>query len=238
MNCKSSKTIRPCDRPGFPPPPLPIIVSPNKSQAKLLKSCLYAEFSVTSRCHANLDLQTVIDQSDGQACLYLLDCDQADGGAIEKKLDLDGSIQTPDHIKIALYNVDGGDHLALLVKRFKIRGIFFRYNSQAMLIKGLHTILSGQLWLTRKMLSDCVRLANENLVEPSAEASTQLSSREKEILQHVVLGESNQEIADAMEISLHTVKTHLYNTYKKIKVPNRLQGSLWAATYLRGHSDD
>ena len=48
-----------------------------------------------------------------------------------------------------------------------------------------------------------------------------------------VVWPSNQEIADALQISLHTVKTHLYNAYKKINVPNRLQGALWAATYLR-----
>ena len=59
-----------------------------------------------------------------------------------------------------------------------------------------------------------------------------LSRREKEILKHVVYGESNQEIADAMQISLHTVKTHLYNAYKKINVPNRLQAALWGAANL------
>jgi LuxR family transcriptional regulator of csgAB operon len=238
VNRKPAKENRSGERPGDQLPWMPIIVSSNASQAKLLKSFLDAEFSVTSCCHADLPLQTVIDQSDDQACFYLLDCDQAGGGAIEKRLYLDASIQTPNHIKIALYNVDREDHLAPLVKRFKIRGIFYRHDSQAMLVKGLRTILSGRLWLTRKMLSDCVRLVNEKRIEPSAAGLKQLSSREKEILQHVVFGESNQEIADAMQISVHTVKTHLYNAYKKINVPNRLQGTLWAATYLRDHSDD
>jgi len=45
-------------------------------------------------------------------------------------------------------------------------------------------------------------------------------------------GESNEEIADRLFISSHTVKSHLYRIYKKIEVPNRLQAALWAVKNL------
>lgn len=59
-----------------------------------------------------------------------------------------------------------------------------------------------------------------------------LNHREIEILAMVAVGASNKEIANKLCISPHTVKTHIYNIFKKIKVPNRLQAALWAATNL------
>ncbi|MFQ5717316.1 MAG: PAS domain S-box protein, partial [Nitrospinales bacterium] len=59
-----------------------------------------------------------------------------------------------------------------------------------------------------------------------------LTSREKEILLHVASGAANQEIADQLYISLHTVKTHIYNIFRKIGVDGRLQAALWAAKNL------
>ena len=59
-----------------------------------------------------------------------------------------------------------------------------------------------------------------------------LTRREAEILARVAIGWTNEEIAGRLNISRHTVKTHLYRVYKKINVDNRFQASLWAAKNL------
>ncbi len=50
-----------------------------------------------------------------------------------------------------------------------------------------------------------------------------LSHREIEVLYLVIRGLSNQDIADSLFISEHTVKKHLKNIYKKLEVTRRTQ---------------
>jgi len=51
----------------------------------------------------------------------------------------------------------------------------------------------------------------------------QISKREIDIINLLSSGKSNQEIADALFISVGTVKTHLHNIYTKIGIKNRTQ---------------
>ena len=66
----------------------------------------------------------------------------------------------------------------------------------------------------------------------SSTKSTILTSRQTEILALVAVGATNEQIADKLCISPQTVKSHLYNIFKKINVPNRVQAALWAAKHL------
>lgn len=50
-----------------------------------------------------------------------------------------------------------------------------------------------------------------------------LSKREVEVLEHLSLGFSNQEIADKLFVSLNTIKTHIANIYQKLNVKRRTQ---------------
>jgi len=50
-----------------------------------------------------------------------------------------------------------------------------------------------------------------------------LTSREKEILTELISGQSMREVAEELDISLHTAQTHTKNIYKKLQVNNRIQ---------------
>ncbi len=50
-----------------------------------------------------------------------------------------------------------------------------------------------------------------------------ISPREKEIIVQICAGRGNQAIADALFISVHTVKRHVNQIYQKVRVKNRVQ---------------
>ena len=74
---------------------------------------------------------------------------------------------------------------------------------------------------------------NEGPNNPYHLSESNLTPREVEILDVLASGAKNEEIANRLFISPHTVKTHLYNIYKKIHVGDRLQAVLWAAKHLK-----
>ena len=67
---------------------------------------------------------------------------------------------------------------------------------------------------------------------PIHPAVSRLTVREKQVLSCIASGYTSQAISDELNISMHTVKTHIYNLYRKINATNRLQATLWATKYL------
>lgn len=64
-----------------------------------------------------------------------------------------------------------------------------------------------------------------------------LTPREVEVLALIATGMTNAEIAQHLFISPHTVKNHVTNIYKKLKVEDRTQIALWAiASGLAGEA--
>jgi len=64
--------------------------------------------------------------------------------------------------------------------------------------------------------------------ESSEATETNLSPREKEILQLLATGASNKQIADNLSISENTVKTHMQNIMEKLQLQNRSQAAAYA----------
>lgn len=53
------------------------------------------------------------------------------------------------------------------------------------------------------------------------------SRREDEIIRQLAIGATGPEIALRLELSLHTVRTHIRNIYQKLGVTNRVELLLW-----------
>ncbi|MCJ5932067.1 LuxR C-terminal-related transcriptional regulator, partial [Klebsiella pneumoniae] len=71
------------------------------------------------------------------------------------------------------------------------------------------------------------------LFAPSPVENSPLTERECEILNELRCGATNLDIARALFISENTVRTHLYNVFRKLSVKNRTQAVSWANEHLR-----
>jgi two-component system nitrate/nitrite response regulator NarL len=111
------------------------------------------------------------------------------------------------------------------------RGVVLKDSATQLLLKSIHTVMSGEYWVGRESVSNLVQYLR-SLVQSSGEEAKQktfgLTPRELEIVSAVVAGYSNKEIAEYFKISEDTVKHHLSNIFDKLGVSTRLELALFA----------
>jgi LuxR family transcriptional regulator, positive regulator of biofilm formation len=132
---------------------------------------------------------------------------------------------------VALFNVQPGTGIEESCMSHGVRGLFYEDSDSTLFIKGIHAIFQNELWFSRDVMTRYI-LDEHNEENAALTIKNVLTQREIEILSHVAVGCKNEEIADKLCVSPHTIKTHLYNIYKKINVTSRLQATLWAAKNL------
>nr|MCS5616425.1 response regulator transcription factor [Pirellulales bacterium] len=64
--------------------------------------------------------------------------------------------------------------------------------------------------------------------EKSNAAGIELTGRETQVLRLIAMGLANQEIAEALMISIETVKEHVQNLLRKLSLGDRTQAAVWA----------
>lgn len=88
----------------------------------------------------------------------------------------------------------------------------------------------GKVWLHPDFISEMIaHIRDKNDVKSKTEKSSILASlsiREQEVAQMLGDGATQQEIADALDITIRTVKAHATSIYQKLEVKDRLALSL------------
>ncbi len=92
------------------------------------------------------------------------------------------------------------------------------------LLTALNVISSGAIYWDsplKESLSEKMR----TIVNPN------LTLRQKEVLEYLIKGLSNQEIAEKLEVSINTIKNHVQNIMGKLMVTNRTEMAVKAMRY-------
>lgn len=146
-------------------------------------------------------------------------------------------------LKIVMVTVsDDITHLFEAIKR-GAQGYLFKNLSPSAWREYLRAVVDDEAPMSKeiafKLLQEFSSAASSNgtsTIKPGGSAgasdpsamTTPLTSREKDILERVVTGESNKEIATAFGLSEHTVKNHLKNILQKLHLDNRVQLTRYA----------
>ena len=127
---------------------------------------------------------------------------------------------------LTTFDLDGYVYDALVAGA---SGFLLKDVSRADLVAAVRVLAAGEALLapsiTRRLLSDFVRARP---LSADISALESLTARETDALLLLARGMSNADIAAAMFVSEHTVKTHVGNVFMKLGLRDRIHAVIWA----------
>ncbi|WP_448811902.1 response regulator [Agromyces bauzanensis] len=130
---------------------------------------------------------------------------------------------------IALTTFDLDEHVAAVLRAGAV-GFLLKDVTGEGLVEAIHRAESGEPVVAPAVLA---RLMRHFSTRPPAAseplpALAELSEREREVLALIGAGRSNAEIAEALVISMATVKTHVRHIFAKLDLRDRAQAVVFA----------
>jgi DNA-binding NarL/FixJ family response regulator len=137
---------------------------------------------------------------------------------------------------IVLFGVSReNDNIEAYVLKMGARGVFYDNDKLENMIKGIQQIKNGKYWFKRDTMEIALRqlLIAPNYVPTDNFGKTEralgLTKREKMLVVLIAQGGQNKEIAEKLNISVNTVKTHIYSIFRKTNCRNRVELIKWSA---------
>jgi DNA-binding NarL/FixJ family response regulator len=161
--------------------------------------------------------------SKGKPDLVLLDVRLGN----EDGLDVLGRLKL-EHSKLPVLVFSAYDNPTYVARAVALRaaGYVLKGDTRARLLAAIRAAAAGESTWTR----DELRRVTGALATPriAADVDVPLTHRESEVLRQLALGQTNKEIAQALEISYETVKEHVQHILRKIGVADRTQAAVWS----------
>lgn len=179
------------------------------------------------------NISVVAEASDGEECLSILKKTDLDILLLDINMPKKNGIEVLQEIrskkmKIKVLMLTVHNEVEYLIKAVDIGvdGYILKDSESSELIKAINVILSGENYIQPSLIPSL----NSKLIsrDVDKEKIEQLTKREMEILLNVANGMFNKEIAVNLNISERTVKNHISNIFKKIKVADRTQAAVFA----------
>jgi len=103
--------------------------------------------------------------------------------------------------------------------------------SAAEFVRAVRAVSQGSVWVSRRVISMFVERAASLVGRPLPGGRAALTARERDVLEMLVEGRSNKDIAGPLGIEVRTVKAHLGKLMRKAGVQSRIALSTYAIAH-------
>lgn len=124
----------------------------------------------------------------------------------------------PD-IKIIALTMFGDEDYYYKMIDLGVKGFILKSTGIDELEKAIHDVMNGESYFSNELLRKIIRNFSRNIQKEETENKI-LTSREVEVLQQICLGSTTEEIAQKLNISPKTVKSHRSNLLEKTACKN------------------
>jgi DNA-binding NarL/FixJ family response regulator len=114
------------------------------------------------------------------------------------------------------------------VMRRGARGFLDKVSPVELFLKCIRKVHSGEIWLNGRLTDAVLHAFGAQQPLSKLDGKAELSRREMEVIQLVIQGYKNKDIAQKLFISEKTVKNHLSAIFNKLGVADRLELTLYA----------
>jgi DNA-binding NarL/FixJ family response regulator len=134
-------------------------------------------------------------------------------------------------VRLIVIGPDGDEELVMQTIMSGARAYLDMYAGPQTVRQAVEVVTNGSIWAPRRILSKLVdRLLNVPEAVQSA-TSPHLTVREAEVLDMILLAQSNREIAHHLGIEERTVKAHVGRLMRKTGAENRIELSVRALNH-------
>lgn len=119
-------------------------------------------------------------------------------------------------VKVLILSMCSNSEYALRIIQCGARGFVLKEAPPEEIVRAIEAVHAGTAYFS----PDVARVALNQVVRGHSGTveSSPLTNREREVLRHIVEGESNQAIADQLEIGVRTVETHRERIMRKLEI--------------------
>jgi DNA-binding NarL/FixJ family response regulator len=111
--------------------------------------------------------------------------------------------------------------------RLGARGFLVKHSPTDLFLKCIRKVHEGEVWLDCRMTEAVLEALSGKASNAEAPEKHDLSRRELEVIQLVIQGYKNRDVAEKLFISEKTVKNHLSAIFNKLGVADRLELTLY-----------